>query len=232
MIDSMSRKLVVFDLDGTLVDTREAMRKAFYSACGAVGLQQPPPFEEYMRHLGAPLPTILSIMNLPAGMEPHFKTEAQKLLHLTSMLPSLRDDLLFLRARGYCLAIFTGKDAKRTGEMLKYFDIDRLFEVVITGDDVKNGKPDPEGLITILSKTGVRAGDAVYIGDSAYDILCAKRAKAFAIAACWGMATRIELESACPDLLLNDPSELRGAISALFGAGSQKRTSAAAEVGG
>src|ERR1044072_5240937 len=138
----MSRKLVVFDLDGTLVDTREAMKKAFYGACSAVGLQQPPPFEEYMRHLGAPLSEILSIMNLPMRMEPHFKAEAQKLLHLTSMLPSTREALLFFQAQSYRLAVFTGKDAKRTDEMLKYFSIHPLFEVVVSGDDVKKGKPD------------------------------------------------------------------------------------------
>jgi AHBA synthesis associated protein len=215
----MARKLVIFDLDGTLVDTREVMRGAYAAACKAANLASPPPFEEYVQHLGAPLTEILTRMGLPAMMAPHFKATARRLLHLASISPDLLAGLRQLHKQQCTLAVFTGKDGERTQEMLQHFSIASLFEVVLTGDDVSQGKPDPEGLIEILARTDTHSTAAVYVGDSRYDIMCAHRAGVASVGVCWGMASFDELDEARPTFLVHCQSDLFALIAAFYHGG-------------
>jgi len=213
----MSRRLIVLDLDGTLVDTRRAMEQAYRTACASVALENPSPFEEYVVHLGAPLGEILQRMNLPAEMGPHFKAAAKGLLDIVSISHDLLAGLQRFRLDGHALALFTGKDSERTWEMLRHFSVHELFDVVVSGDDVQRGKPDPEGLVSILSRTATPADHAVYIGDSPYDILSAHRAGTLSVAVTWGMAAREDLLAARPSCLVEHPSQIYQSVSALLG---------------
>ncbi len=212
----MDRGLIVLDLDGTLVDTRTAMERAYITACTEVGLRDAPPFEEYVQHLGAPLAEILERMRLPAEIAGHFKATAKNLLHLVSISSDLVVALRAFRSQGHTLALFTGKDSERTWDMLRHFAVDTLFDLVVTGDDVTKGKPDPEGLLNILSETEISAKCAVYVGDSRYDVLCARRAGVASVAVAWGMASRQDLIDACPTRLIEQPSEFFSTIFALL----------------
>jgi phosphoglycolate phosphatase-like HAD superfamily hydrolase len=168
-------------------------------------------------HLGAPLGEILQRMNLPAAMGPHFKATAKGLLHIVSISHDIVAALRRFRLDGHILALFTGKDSERTWEMLKHFSVHELFDVVVSGDDVKQGKPDPEGLLSILSRTATPADHAVYIGDSPNDIECAHRAGTLSVAVAWGMATQQDLLAARPSCFVDRPSQLYQSVSTLPG---------------
>src|SRR5262249_41298627 len=211
------RRLVIFDLDGTLINTREAMQKAYDFACQAVALQAPPAFEEFVQHLGAPFPEILARMHLPPAMEPLFKDAAKKLIHLVSFETGMVAALRRFRKERYAIALFTGKDAERTQQALHHFSVTALFDFIVTGDDVGKGKPDPEGVIRLLRQTGVPASRAVYIGDSPYDILCAQRAGVKAVAVCWGMASRRTPLETNPTCLVDRQHDLFAKVAALLG---------------
>lgn len=161
----MDNRLVAFDFDGVLVDTDRVMRSAFRKAYYAVGARGHPPFQEYVRHLGAPFSEIARKMRLPPEMEAHFRRASKSLAHLARPWPDGILVLRRLRKRGYVLALFTGKDAERTWQLLRNFGISRLFKIVVTGDDVRRGKPHPEGLHYILQRTGIAAENAIYVGD-------------------------------------------------------------------
>jgi 3-amino-5-hydroxybenzoic acid synthesis related protein len=212
----MRERLVIFDLDGTLVDTRHVMKRAYAAACEAVSLRSAPPFQEYMRHLGAPLDEILRKMKLPPQMASHFKSAAQEFVALASLCPNIGTVLDRLREHDYALGIFTGKDADRTQDILNRFAIGSFFDVVITGDDVVHGKPHPEGVNRILSTVRLPPEHAAYVGDSCYDIISARQAGVASIAVSWGMAGIQELVGAYPTALVHSPFDLFTIVEAVL----------------
>jgi AHBA synthesis associated protein len=103
------RRAVIFDLDGVLVDSFGVMRQAFTIAYAEVVGPGEPPFEEYERHLGRYFPDIMRIMNLPLEMEGPFVRESYRLAHEVVLFDGVGEMLRTLRARGYGLAVATGK---------------------------------------------------------------------------------------------------------------------------
>jgi pyrophosphatase PpaX len=96
------------------------------------------------------------------------------------------DDLIkYLKNIGIKLGIVTGKAKRSLDISLKSLQMDNLFDVIITGDDVDNSKPHPEGLLKALSLLGVGNSDAIFIGDSDADIHAGFQANVFTIGVHW-----------------------------------------------
>ena len=92
----------------------------------------------------------------------------------------------------YFLAIFTSKDKIRTLKILKKYNI---FSIIVTSDDVKRGKPNPEGLIKILNKIKIKKKDTYFIGDTIFDYKAAKAAKINYLHASWGMEKKLRIKN-------------------------------------
>jgi phosphoglycolate phosphatase-like HAD superfamily hydrolase len=126
-----------------------------------------------------------------------------------------------LSNRGKRLALFTGKERQRTGELLERLGLSPAFELVITSDDVERGKPDAEGLLRILSFTGVAASRALMVGDGLFDLECAMAADVDSALVKWGaidLAThRLPM---LPRWILDAPAQLyRSPVPLAIGAG-------------
>lgn len=88
----------------------------------------------------------------------------------------LIDESVLKKLKGYKLAVFTGRPRIEADFALERFKIKRYFKEVVCMEDVEKGKPDPEGIINLLKKMDVKAEDAAYVGDNSADARAAKSA--------------------------------------------------------
>ena len=191
-----NKKLIIFDMDGTLVDSSEVIVGAINHVRCHLGL---PPMDKR---------TILDAVNDPTIDAPKFfynakaflpKHEAlfsnfytqnhDKLLRLYDAVEPL---LKRLKERNKNLAVATNAYRKSTLESLKHLKIDDYFDCVVCYDDVKEGKPHPEMLYMAMSHLGANSRETLFIGDSIRDELAAKRADIDFLKVGWGFSEEKE----------------------------------------
>jgi len=115
------------------------------------------------------------------------------------VFPGVIPLLKTIRSSGRHLALVTGVEKIMMQYTLDPFDLSRFFEARVTADDVRSGKPDPEGIILALKQVKVEAKESMYIGDSPVDILAGKRAGVWTGAALWSPENRGNPTTENPD---------------------------------
>ena len=93
-----------------------------------------------------------------------------------------------LRAKGYKLGMVTSRLRQTTSQGLEKYEINEYFDVVVTADDTKKHKPDPEPVYIALKKLGSAPQSSIMLGDTMYDILCAKNAGVKSVLVSWSEA--------------------------------------------
>jgi AHBA synthesis associated protein len=201
-------QLVVFDLDGTLIDSRKVMLEAFCTAFEETGGEGTAPVHEFLSLLGAPFPSILEALGLPSEMDSVFRRLAGERIDQITLHEGAVDASRRLKDAGTPVALLTGKDRKRTQAILHYWGLKGLFDDLVCGDDPLAGKPDPEGLLHLCEALGAEPRSTIMIGDSALDITSGRRANAMTVGCLWGMGQFDELRSAGADHLVADAVDL------------------------
>ncbi|MFJ1811402.1 MULTISPECIES: HAD-IA family hydrolase [unclassified Streptomyces] len=212
------KSVVVFDLDGVIVDSFPVMREAFTIAYAEVVGAGTAPFAEYERHLGRYFPDIMSIMGLPLEMEGPFVRESYRLAGRVPLFAGVTALLEELRERGLRTAIATGKAGARARHLLDTLGVLHHFDHVLGSDEVARAKPAPDIVLRALELLGARPEDALMVGDAVTDIAAARGAGVDAVAALWGECDAAELLAADPDAALRRPSELLSLCPAVVGA--------------
>ncbi|MFF5077639.1 HAD-IA family hydrolase [Actinoplanes sp. NPDC000266] len=202
------RSVVIFDLDGVLVDSHEVMGRAFAAAYAEVVGAGTPPFAEYQRHQGLYFPQIMRLMGLPLEMEEPFVRESYRLAGQVPVVTGVPDLLRTLRARGFRLAVATGKAGPRARSLLTTLDLIQHFDHVVGSDEVVNAKPAPDIVLRALTLLGADPDAAVMVGDAPADIRSAQAAGVTAVGATWATVDEAELLSARPDLVIHSPGDL------------------------
>lgn len=177
MIYSKEIKLLITDFDGTLVDTRRANYKAYKKALGETGLQLTPEMycacfglrlEEFMARLGInDVDEIKRIRERKCLYYPDYFREL-RLNH--SLLKFIR----FFHRDGKPVTIATTAYRKNVMNILEYFGIAGEFDFIITGEDVKCGKPDPECYLNVMSYYGISGENTLIFEDSEVGIQAAR----------------------------------------------------------
>ena len=176
-------RLIIFDLDGVLIDSLKNMKFALSKTSKKLSLELD--FEIYKKYLGLPFEEIMKkmkIQNKIKIIKKNYEYFSEQNLDTIKIKQNLIKELKKLK-KEYILTVFTSKNKKRTLKILKRY---RLFDYIVTSDDVKKGKPNPEGVIKILSKFRINHENCLYIGDSTYDLDAANSAKVKYIHASWG----------------------------------------------
>lgn len=176
-------RLIIFDLDGVLIDSLKNMKFALSKTSKKLSLELD--FEIYKKYLGLPFDEIMKkmkIQNKIKIIKKNYEYFSEQNLDTIKIKQNLIKELKKLK-KEYILTVFTSKNKKRTLKILKRY---RLFDYIVTSDDVKKGKPNPEGVIKILSKFRINHENCLYIGDSTYDLDAANSAKVKYIHASWG----------------------------------------------
>lgn len=178
-----NKKLLIFDLDGVLIDSIPNMRLALKQTAYALNLNLS--FEEYKKNIGLPFEDIMRNMginkNIPLIKKKYIFFSNQNLHKIKIKKKSVQ--ILEKLKHNFKLAIFTSKDAKRTKKILSKY---RIFDYILTSDDVKRGKPYPDGLKKIIKFFKLKRSDVIFIGDSVYDYKCANSAKVSYCHVLWG----------------------------------------------
>jgi pyrophosphatase PpaX len=201
---------VLFDLDGTLIDSvaliRESHRHAVRSVLG-VDL----PDEVLVANVGRPLIDQMRAFSPERADEllrvyrewNHANTAA-----ILRAFPGVDDLLVRLREAGRRLAIVTSKSHPTVDLAFDVLPIRHHFAAVVAAEDTMRHKPDPEPVLNALGRLGAGADGACYVGDAPFDIRAGKAAGVTAIGVTWGFFTRSALAAAEPDLVVDTPEEL------------------------
>jgi HAD superfamily hydrolase (TIGR01549 family) len=166
-------RAVVFDLDGTLVDSLPLVLQSIAHAIEPFG--PPRPTMEIFSRLGGPperfLPALLDdLRDVPAALQ-RMDAFHRANAHLIEPFDGANLLLERLRAGGVQLAIWTGRDRESCERLMNAHHLDGFFGAVICGDDLPTHKPDPEGLRELMRRLGVSAPETLFVGDADVDVL-------------------------------------------------------------
>jgi pyrophosphatase PpaX len=211
----MRFSVVLFDLDGTVIDSGAIILASMRHAAKEV-LGAEPPDEELMAAVGGP--------GLEAQMQALAPDRVDELvsvyrahnepLHEGLVCCAGIDELLVrLKDEGRRLGIVTAKRRKTVDLAFDQIPLAHLFETVVGGDETERHKPDPEPLLLALDRLGASPDETAYVGDAPFDIKAAKAAGVFSIAVTWGgIHSRDRLEVDRPDAIVDDAEELYGVL--------------------
>jgi pyrophosphatase PpaX len=211
----MRYRTVLFDLDGTLVDSGPMILASFRHATRVVLAREIPDAElvaavggstidDQMRTFDAErvdeLVAVYRAHNTPLhdGLEAFEGTGAL---------------LTRLRAEGRRLGVVTAK--RRTAAELAFavLDLGRFFETVVTAEDTARAKPHPDPVLLALERLGSAPADAAFVGDSPFDVAAGRAAGVFSVAVSWGgIHGEDRLREAGADVVVHSPKELLGVL--------------------
>ncbi len=190
-------KGIVFDLDGTLVDSLSTTFDAFNYGILKLGGRKHTP-EEIMRYFGTGegeiFAQILGAEKAEAAYQAcrDYTDEHLAQIPLHSGVGELLEKL---KSTGIPIAIFTGRSWPTTEMILKYHRLLDRFITVVANDHVSSPKPSPEGLHLVLSRMKIEASQTLFVGDSPMDMIASQRAGSRGVAALWDLqAERQALE--------------------------------------
>lgn len=202
----MSVKGVIFDLDGTLIDSYQAIYLSFRHAYEQMGLL-PMPFDEVKGVVGYGLSNTFCHL-LGAGQVPEalrlFREKYEEVYRQnTNLLPDAREVLEALHTRGIKLAVATNKLGRFSREIFRHFGLEQLFVIIVGDEDVPQNKPHPEMLVQAMRKMGLPKEEVVFVGDSLIDIQTGQNAGLPVLVIPTGTTKREDLEKAQPAAILN-----------------------------
>ncbi|MBQ6267696.1 MAG: HAD-IA family hydrolase [Clostridia bacterium] len=210
----MKYEAVIFDLDGTLVDTIDDLRASVNLALAQQGF--PPRTREEIRAFVGNGVRKLMERSVPQGTPPqvtdvclaafraHYHTHACVHTRPYDGIPAV---LEALRAAGMKTAVVTNKTEAASLAVVRHFFGDRIGLTIGQREDLPR-KPAPDGVLLALETLGVPASRAVFIGDSEVDCATARNAGLPCIGAAWGFRGRAVLEAEGVQVIADQPSEL------------------------
>ena len=211
----METKVIIFDFDGTLCDTRSNIIIAFRATMEHLGLE--------MRDEETCGATIgLTLRDGFKSMYPEFDdakidycvetyrqifAERRKEL-MPDLFPGVKETLEALRKRGYRMTIATSRLTDSLMLFMRHHDIDHYFEYAVGSDSVTHHKPHPEPALKTLRELNIAPSEAIMVGDMPVDIAMAHNAGIRAIGVDYGNATREELEAAEADWIVDSITKI------------------------
>jgi phosphoglycolate phosphatase len=221
----MTRRLAIFDVDGTLVDSREAIHHTLCAAFGRMGLDAPP-YEIARQVVGLSLAEALSRLapdldeadrgTLMAHYKAIFQETHAEPGFTQPLYEGAAELLARLRADGWLIAIATGKSRRGVETIVRMHGWAELFDSTHCADDGP-GKPDPAMVLAAMRALGAAPAETVMIGDTSHDMKMALAAGVRAQGVAWGFHTAEEIAAAGAHHVAVSFAELSAALDR-FGA--------------
>jgi HAD superfamily hydrolase (TIGR01549 family) len=198
-------KCVIFDVDGTLINTERAILLSLQQTVKEMTGKEHP-LGDLTFAFGIPGKKALAALEVP-DVDQAMSRWVERSYDYASdvqLFDGIEETLSTLKEKGRMAGIVTSQAKRELGILLDHFHIQPYFDHVITFDDTEKHKPDPDPLFAFLKKANLSAKDTIYIGDTPYDQLSAKSAGIPFGLALWGAKTTIPNA----DYVFNRPQEL------------------------
>ncbi len=203
-------KAVLFDLDGTLLDTNRLILESFkYTFKKHLNINVND--EEIIKYFGEPLKTTLerySREKLQDMFETYIKFNFDKHDEMTTIMDGVEETLKQLNEIGVKTAVVTSKREVMARKGLKLFNIEKYFETVITPEMTNSHKPDPDPIYKACENLSISPIDAIMVGDSSFDILCGKNAGSKTCLVNYTLLDKNEINKYKPDYSVNKIEDL------------------------
>ncbi len=211
----MDKRALIFDLDGTLVNTVSDIANAVNEMLIRYGF--PIHDDDTVRKMiGKGAKNLISQVLPEKNRTPEFIDEAleyyrdcydKKLIVKTHIYEGLLDVLLKLKSNGVKMAVLSNKDDRHVKKIVKALLPD-IFVLANGFSPIYPHKPAPDSVFAIMETMGVKKEETAYVGDSAVDIQTARNAGITAIGVSWGFSGISAFDNNVPDIIVNSPSEL------------------------
>ncbi|MBT2689076.1 pyrophosphatase PpaX [Bacillus sp. ISL-47] len=212
----MSINTILFDLDGTLIDTNELIISSFLHT---LGQYYPDSYqrEDVLPFMGPTLHETFESIN-PEKVEEMIAVYREYNIKnhdvLVKEFEGVFETVRTLKESGYKLGIVTTKVSNVVEKGLKLTNLDQFFDVVVTLDHVENPKPDPEPIIKALNLLEAKPEEAIMVGDNSHDIEGGKNAGTKTAGVAWTAKGREFLARFEPDYMLDNMADLLDILEA------------------
>lgn len=208
-------KLVIFDFDGTLADTKENIILTFQMTMKELGVEIKSR-QECAATIGLTLEDAFKVLYPGMAAEKYillrdtyrriFK-ENRKIL-VPGLFPEVMETLEELRRRGYLMSIASSRQSPSLHSFLEDMKIAHLFEYAVGGDNVEHPKPAPDAVLQILRHYNLSAEEAFVVGDMPFDINMATNAGVKSCGVTWGNADAAQLKESGANYIIDKMSQL------------------------
>lgn len=206
----ISARYLIFDLDGTLIDSSAGVVDAVNYSLRRLGHPERR-HEDISRYIGYPLKQMYADFGVGPFSElyRHFQDRAAETVVSSSYpLKGATDTIAHLRCRGWKMAIATTKVRRHVEAIVEKFGWEDTFDVLVGGDDVAKVKPDPEAFRLAMTRLGANPAQTLVIGDTVNDVLAAKAIPVTVVAVRSPYGGETDLRSSHPDYVIDSITDL------------------------
>jgi phosphoglycolate phosphatase len=217
-------RFVVFDCDGTLVDSQHLIAMAMNETFDNHGMARPKPhhikrivglsLEEAVKRL-VPDAGVGDINNLVARFKIAYQTQRVDLGHEENLFDGIRETLEWLNGNDYLVGVATGNSTRGLRRILETHELTHYFLNTQTADQHPS-KPNPAMLFSAMNEVGVTPNQTILVGDTSFDMTMAKNAKVDGLGVTWGYHEDHELIEAGAKKIVDDPQRLVQAIENMY----------------
>lgn len=211
-------RVFVFDLDGTLIDSRLDLANSVNATLRQFGFESRPD-EEILSYIGQGAPMLIRralghteddclVQQALAFFLSYYR---EHMLDHTVTYPGVREGLAELAANGRLLTVLTNKPEGFSRAILAGLGLGHHFRLVYGGNSFERKKPDPQGVEAILQETKASKGEALLVGDSEVDVLTARHARVAVCGVTYGLGSHL-LAQYPPDLLVDSLTEIAALV--------------------
>ena len=209
-------KLIIFDLDGTLVNAYKAIEKSIYFTLKKLGYPLVSP-SRVRRAIGWGdknfIRRFIRSKEVKKGLKIYQKHHKLSLLKYSQVIPGARRVLSLLKKRNYKLAIASNRPQKFTKILLNHLDLKKYFDTVVCAKGKNEIKPNPIILNKVVNKLKIKKNQALYVGDMVIDVRAGKNSGIKTIAVLGGLSSKAELKRTKPFRIIRELPNLLNLLS-------------------
>ena len=169
------KKVIIFDLDGVLIDSKKNMKISWNKTNKKFKLNKK--FKEYFKHVGKPFKEILNALSIEKNLnkiENNYQLESKKNFKKIKLYKGVLETINFLKKKNITIGILTSKDKKRTINFIRKLKI--KVDFIQCPHPSLRGKPYPDLFNKIIKEKKLKRKNCLYVGDAKYDFIAAKKA--------------------------------------------------------
>lgn len=203
---------VCFDLDGTLVDSRDTILESTKSALDKLNISYNIPIEAFTNMIGMHFVDIFEELKIDVPDFEKFISIYKELyfdfMDSSVLYPDVSETLAFLNKKKIKVSLLTTKVQDQAEKIIEHFNLGPSFDYLMGRRNGMTHKPSPEPLLHICNELKVEPAETIIIGDTELDIQCGKRAGSKTCGVLFGYRTKEQLEKEKPDFIISGLNEL------------------------